>query len=253
MTTESTSGTTLDLVREACPKIAGTGWLFYFTPIAQARAADLGIDVFTFYFIGRGGVLGDVEWPAVHSAFGYFNPVVIKDSWERGREKVAPRDAGRAFIECSHQFGREKLAEVEGLDALCEAMEAVNESAKLRAEGLALYAAAAAEPLADDLPARTMQLLGVLREYRGSAHLLSVVAAGLRPLEAHYIDRPEMLGLFGWSESDIPDLGEEHKERLATADDMTDHLVAPAFEVLDESGAQALREGLATVEAALSS
>lgn len=247
----SPSQETLDLVRAVSPKIRDNGWLFYFSPVNDRKASELGIDIFTFYFCGRGGPLGDVEWPVVHSAFGYFSPGVIKDAWERGREKVAPRDAGRAFLGCAAEFGREKLASVDGLAEFCAAADAVNEAAKGRSEALALYAAASTEPLAEDPPARAMQLVSILREHRGSAHLLSVVASGLRPVEAHYIARPEMFALFGWSESDTPEVDDEHRRRLEDASDLTDRLVAPAFGVLDESGARALTAGIDSIAAAL--
>jgi hypothetical protein len=247
------SAETLDLVRTVCPKIRDNGWLYFFSPVSDRRASDLGLDIFTFYFVGRGGPLGDVEWPVVHAAFGYFNPAVIKDSWERGREKMAPRDAGRAFIECGAEFGREKLSAVEGLDEFCAAADAVNEAARGRAESLPLYAAWSAEQLADDPPARAMQLVSTLREFRGSAHLLAVVASGLRPIEAHFIFRPEMFGIFGWADSDKPEVGDEHRQRLDAAGDLTDRLVAPAYGVLDEAGAKALSSGMDAIEAALAS
>jgi hypothetical protein len=47
--------------------------------------------------------------------------------------------------------------------------------------GLALFAGLAAEPLPEDLPGRAMQLLAVLRELRGSTHLVAVVASGMSP------------------------------------------------------------------------
>ena len=53
--------TTLDLVREASPKIAAIGPSFYFTPETGAVAEKHGLDLFQLYFLGRGGVLGDVE------------------------------------------------------------------------------------------------------------------------------------------------------------------------------------------------
>jgi hypothetical protein len=244
---------TLALVQSVSPKIRDTGWLPFFSPVNDRRATELGLDIFTFYFIGRGGPLGDVEWPVVHSAFGYFNPAVIKDSWERGREKVAPREAGRMYLDGGAEYGREKLAGIEGLAEFCAAAAAVNEAAKGRAEGLSLYAAMSSEPLADDPPARAMQLVTVLREFRGSAHLLAIVASGLRPIEAHYIARPEMFGIFGWSESDAPVVGDEHRQRLEDASELTDRLVAPAFGVLDETGAKALIAGIDAIEAALTS
>jgi hypothetical protein len=250
-TDEAVPQDTLDLVREVCPRVRDTGWLFYFTPHTQARAEELGLDVFTLYVIGRGGVLGDVEWPVVHSAFGYFHPDFIKGAWERGRVHVAPRDAGRAFIECSHEFGREKLAEVGGLEDFCAAAGAVNDAAQVHSAGLSLYSAASSEPLADDLPARAMQLLTLLREYRGSAHLLAVVASGLTPVEAHYLGRPERFALFGWSESDTPEVGDDHRARLQTAEELTDRIVSPAYGVLDETARKGLVDGMIAVEAAL--
>ena len=44
--------------------------------------------------------------------------------------------------------------------------------------------------IAADVAGRAMQLLTVLREFRGSAHLLAVRAAGLDAKTAHFIRRP---------------------------------------------------------------
>jgi hypothetical protein len=131
---------------------------------------------------------------------------------------VAPRDAGRAFIECSHEFGREKLAQVGGLEDFCAAAGAVNDAAQA---------------------------------HRGSAHLLAVVASGLMPVEAHYLGRPERFALFGWSESDAPEVGDDHRACLETAEELTNRLVAPAYGVLDDTGRKALVDGMIAVEAAL--
>ena len=98
--------TSSELVRAACPVIGDTGWAHFFTPETGARGEELGLDVFGFYFLGRGGVLGDVEWPVVHSAFGYFNPDVVRDVWTADREKVSPRDAGRAYFECCAELAK---------------------------------------------------------------------------------------------------------------------------------------------------
>jgi hypothetical protein len=231
-----------ELVQDVCPKIAAHGWAYYFVPETVARGEQLGLDVFGFYFLGRGGVLGDVEWPVVHSAFGYFNPDVVRDSWNAGRDKVAPRDAGRAYIECCHGLGRRRLADVDGLEAFCKAAEQVNDAAEV--PGLSLYAAISAEPLATDPPARAMQLVAVLRELRGSAHLLAVVASGLGAREAHYLHLPDFWGMFGWSDSDIPEVTDHHRSRLEAAEVLTDSLVLPAYSVLDAEGAEALVSGI---------
>ena len=72
--------------------------------------------------------------------------------------------------------------------------------------GLALFAALSSEPLADDVPARAMQLVMVLRELRGSVHLLAVVSAGVSPRVAHYFRRPNDFTTFGYAEDDVPTL-----------------------------------------------
>ena len=50
--------------------------------------------------------------------------------------------------------------------------------------GLPLFAGWRAEPRADGGVARMLQLVHVLREWRGAVHLVATTAAGLGPLEA---------------------------------------------------------------------
>ena len=236
------------LVDQACSKIGALGSAFYFTPETVAVGKSLGLNGFTFYFLGRGGVLGDVEAPVITSAFGYWNPELITKSWESAREKMAPRDAGRRYMQCAHDLGRAKFAGVADLAGFCAAAEAVNNAAD--PSGLALYAGTAAEPLADDLPGRAMQLITVLREFRGSAHLVAVLASGVAPKIAHYIKRPDMYKTFGWGE-DAPEVTDVDRAHLAAADTTTDRMVTSAYGVLDDDGAKALLAGLDNIEAAL--
>jgi hypothetical protein len=238
-----------ELVADACPKIRDLGWAFYFVPETFATGAALGLDPVHFYFLGRGGVLGDVEAAVVTSAFGYFKPSLVEAVWNAGRQKVAPRDAGRAFLECAAAHGRRKLSAIEALPEFCAAADAVNGAAD--PTGLALYAAAAAEPLVEDPPGRAMQLVSILRELRGSTHLLAVRAAGLDAKTAHFIRRPDDAAMFGWSDDDAPIITDEHRARLERADALTDELVLPAYAVLDDAGRRAFTTGLDAIEAAL--
>jgi hypothetical protein len=238
-----------ELVAVACPKIADMGPAFYFAPGTVARGAELGLDVFGFYAIGRGGVLGDVEPAVVASAFGYFNPSLVATMWEAARKAVAPRDAGRAYMECCADFGRATFGAVTGLDAFCDAASAVNDAAD--PIGLSLYAGIAAEPLVDDEPGRAMQLVSVLREFRGSAHLIALRASGLDAKTAHHIRRPDAGAMFGWSEDDAPLITAEDRATWAIAEQLTDRIVLPAYAVLDEGGRQALLRGLEAMESAL--
>jgi hypothetical protein len=238
------------LVQAASPKIGALGSAFYFNPATLARGKELGLDGFRFYVLGRGGVLGDVEPAVVTSAFGYFNPATVERTWTTAREKVAPRDAGRAYLACCAEFGRAHLSGIEDLEGFCRAAQAINDAAD--PAGLALYAGISSEPLADDLPGRAMQLVAVLRELRGSAHLVAVIASGLRPQVAHFLRRPEMYKSFGWGD-EPPAVGDDDRAKLAAADSLTDRLVLPAYSATDAAGADALVAGLEAMERTIGS
>ena len=236
---------TRELLERASPLIGAAGAAFYFTSETLGRGREMGLDGFRFYFLGRGGVLGDVESPVVASAFGYFEPGLVAHMWDTARERVAPRDAGRAHLECAHEMGRARLAGAEALGAYCAAAQAVIAAAE--PAGLALFAGMLGEPLPDDLAARAMHLTVVLRELRGSAHLLAVRASGLSPRVAHFLRRPDDFSLFGWKDADVPDVGDEDRRRLAAADALTDELLESAFGALDEAGRHALVEGVRAI------
>lgn len=239
--------TVQQLLDTACPIIGKAGSAFYFVPETLAKGRELGLDGFRFYFIGRGGVLGDVEAPVVASAFGYFEPGVVATMWDSAREVVAPRDAARAYLACGHELGRRLLGELGDLTAFCAAAETVARSAEVAA--LALFAGVMGEPLPEDLPARAMQLIVALRELRGSAHLVAVRASGLEPRVAHYLRRPDDFAMFGWR-GDPPAVGDAERRLLAEADALTDRLLGPAFAALDDGG-EALVDGLERIGPAL--
>lgn len=238
---------TEQLIAAASPKIGNLGAAFYFLPETLERGKAHGLDGFRFYFLGRGGVLGDVESPVVASAFGWFNPALVERIWTSAKEKMAPRAAAALYQECAADLGRRRLAAVEGLDAFCAAAEKV--AAATDPAGLTLFAGWNAEPRCDDLPGRAVQLLAVLRELRGSAHLVAVLATGLSPRLAHRIRRPDMDQAFGWG--DTPEGTDDDRARLAHADALTDALVTPSWSVLDDAEATAFLRTLDAIEAAL--
>jgi hypothetical protein len=241
--------TTDELLARACPPIRDNGWAYYFVPETEAKGKELGLDLFQFYVLGRGGVLGDVEPEVVVSAFGYFNPTLLAPMWEAAKAIVAPRDAARAHFQCCAELGRSRLTGVDGLEAYCDAAGAVNDAAD--SVGLPLYAGFHAEPLVDDVPGRAMQLTAVLRELRGSAHLLAVRASGLDAKTAHFVTRPNDVAMFGWSDDDPATVGPEQRQAMAVAEALTDAMVGPAYAVLDDAGSEALARGIDGIAAAL--
>lgn len=233
----------------ACEHVGVLGGAYFFELETLEIGEKQGLDGFELYFIGRGGVLGDVEPAVVASAFGYFNPELVDRMWRSASEKVPPRQGARLYASACHELGRSKLADLPELAGLCSALEQVNEAADPR--GLPLYAAHRAEPMPSDLPARTMQLLAVLREFRGAAHLCAVVANGIDPKLAHFMRRPDDMELFGWDTGETVVVGDEDRAALQRADDLTDRIVARAYGVLDGAATKSLLDGLAAAEAAL--
>ncbi len=227
-----------ELVATACPPIAALGGAFYFAPETVAKGKEHGLDGFRFYFVGRGGVLGDTSAEVVRSAFGYFNPGLLAKMWETARAKLSATEAAAIYWEACADFGRAKLAGVDGLEQFVAAADAVIAAAE--PAGLTLFAGASQMPLADDPPGRAMQQIAVLREFRGSAHLLAVRATGLVDAIAHFIKRPDMVEGFGWKAADTEAITDEDRQKLAAAESLTDQIVLPAYSVLDEAGRQAM-------------
>ncbi len=114
--------------------------------------------------------------------------------------------------------------------------------------GLALFAGIAAEPRADDLPGRAAQLVAILRELRGSVHLVAVVAVGLEPKVAHALRRPDMVSAFGYE--NVPDIEGAAAAKLAECDELTDRLLVPSYAPLTETQAGALLTGTNAIAAA---
>jgi len=238
-----------ELVGRACPEISYLGGLFYFAPQTLARAAELGLSPSQFYFVGRTGVLGNVSAAVADSALGYFAPSVVVRHWDAASKVLPPSEIAAAYLECCREFGRHYLGGEDWLGQFCAAAELVLNAASPLA--LPLFAAVKALPLAEDFAARAMQLVTFLREFRGGLHLMAIVASGLEPRVAHWLTRPDAWENFGYQPSDIPEVGEEHRERLMRADKLTDQLTAPAFSVLDEPATEGLLSGLAIMRVRL--
>jgi hypothetical protein len=236
-----------ELIHAISPSIGKAGAAFYFHPDTLARGKELGLDGFRFYMLGRGGVLGDVESDVVASAFGYFHRSLVARIWSTAKARCNPREAARAYLECCAHLGRSTLAGVEGLSEFCEAAEAI--IAATNPSGLSLYAGIAAEPRVDDLPGRTMQLVAVLRELRGSTHLLAVVASGVAPEVAHAIRRPNDVATFGWDPA--PEVTDADRANLDAAEALTVRLLIKAYDALDDGAKAALLSGTKAIGVAL--
>jgi hypothetical protein len=197
------------------------------------RGQELGLDGWDFYVAGRCGVLGDVDADVVSAAMVFFPVDWVRARWESAREVLDPAETAAHYIAAGHAWGRERLAGAEGLERLAELAWRV--AAAADPAGLSLFAGWRCLPLPDDAPARVAQLCMALREHRGNAHGIAVLAHGLRPLEA-VLAGPEGADnarFFGWPEP-YPD-PEPLRSRWAAAEEATARLSARAYEVLDEA------------------
>lgn len=237
------------LVEATSAQINSLGAIYYFHPDTIAHGKEeLGLDGMRFYLYGRAGALGDVESPVVTAAFGYFSPAVVDKLWTSSKERAScgPREASQAALACNAKIGRDGLGDVD-LAAFCDAAEQV--IADVNPAGLQLYAAVAAEPLPEDLPARALQLAVCHRELRGSAHLAAVIAAGVHPSVAHAIRRPNDIATFGWPE-DLAITDEDHAN-LAVADEMTNAMSAGHYASLSDEQRAAFAAGVDAMAGAL--
>lgn len=223
------------LTRIATPT-GDLGAHFYFHPATVAAGRELGLGGFVFYVLGRGGALGDVPAAVVSSAFGYFNPVTLAATWDKYREVVSPPVAAQAYWDECGKRGSEKLADLDGLEEYIEAADRVIARADVAA--LPLFAGVSQLVCSDDVAGRALQKAAVLRELRGSVHLVAVLASGLSDAQAHAIKRPDDVTTFGWeSAPSIPDNGDE---LMDASEDLTNALLESAFSTLTPDQSQAL-------------
>jgi len=193
------------------------------------RGGELGFDGVDFYTAGRGGALGDVDGMVVAAAFVFFNPAPVVETWERTRSVMARPDAVAAFAGCLHAWARDHLPDEVDYPRLTELLGRVIADAS--PSGAPLFAAWRAVPEPDDPKALALQRLNVLRELRGAAHGVSVLACGLQPLEAVLIKTPFMAPVFGWAEP-FPEVESRHDvwERAEAA---TNVIMGRAYGALD--------------------
>jgi len=237
-----------DVMQATAGHIGDIGAAFYFHPGTLERGKAAGLDGFRFYFLGRGGVLGDVEAGVVRAAFGYFEAGLVDKIWSSAKEIMSPREAARLYIACAHDLGREKFAGLDGLQDFVAAASTV--IAAVEGASLPLFEAVRCEPVPEDAAAAAMHQAMVLRELRGSVHLLALTACGLESKRAHGIKRPEAFKMFGY-EAEIA-VSEDDRAKWLRAEDLTDEILVPAYDHLSVDQAAALVAGSAAMHAAIS-
>lgn len=219
----------METIREVSPQINNLGGRFMLHPETLKIGSEAGYpNGFAWYVVGRGGVLGDVDAEVVVAAFAYFNPRIVRKMWEAGLAVEGARAAGSRYAQACAQWGRQRLQDVDGCDRLAELAERLVNSVDVA--GLPLFAGWRSEPLPTDSPGRAYQLLHVMREWRGSVHIVAVLSGGITPLQALLAsdDGSAHAKVFGWGD-DLSN-ATHLKEIKIGIELLTDKLMLSAYE-----------------------
>jgi hypothetical protein len=208
--------------------VVGVGGGFMLSPEMKAAGKEGGYRGWQLYMGGRAGVLGPVPAEVVSAVLGFFEPGMVRANWEAALGVRPLTETVQRYVEVCRLWGRNRLGALDGVERLADLLDAV--ARQVEPAGLPLFAGWHALALPDDPPARAAQLLQVLREHRGGAHVMAVRAVGLRPLEAVLAgeEGAPNARFFGWPEPD-PELDDRVRSMRVEAERITNEIVAPAY------------------------
>lgn len=232
----------------AKPAVGDLGGSWMTGPEEEAATVAAGLDGWQLYFLGRHGVLGDVD-PDVVTAAAYFFPAdVVRTEWLAARQVMTPDAALQRYLGLCHEWGRRRLAGFGGADRLADLAQRVADGADVA--GLALFAGWRAVPVPADAPARCAHLMQLLREHRGACHGLAVVACGMTPLLAILSNQggEENAEEYGW-QPPFPEVTAADRSARQRVETLTDDLVSLAYEGLDRAERRELLELLESAHA----
>ncbi len=245
----STDNAALATVQATSVPIHDVGTAIYLSPDCMGWAAEWGwSNPFSFYFAGRGGMLGDVGADVVTSAMGWFQPDAVRAMYEEGVGVAGATEAAARMAEAHSKWGRTHYADVEGLDGIVAVTEKMVDG--LEGSAIPLFVGWRDATRCESEAGRAAQLMQMLREWRGGLHLVATTAVGLSPLEAILTNEGEgQAKFFGWSEP-FPDCA-AIKAKHDEAEDMTDRLCATGLaQALDPAEFSSFEAGILALRAA---
>jgi hypothetical protein len=226
------------------------GMSFYFDPLTKDQGREHGLNVYEFYGLGRGGVMGDVDTQRVIEAFTFFDPGTIDFLWTQAKTKADPVATASAHVEAAYAFADRTFG---GIDTAV----------------LAAFAAAARKvaeagprdecPLVDGYlqftptdPVHAAYLGTILlRELRGGLHIYAVNEVDLDPVAACYLQNTTVFALHGYPETAAPKVTSELEAKKVRAEEITSEMIAVRFDVLSDEEREALAAGTRAMADAL--
>ena len=241
------------LSNEIAHEIQTLGMSFYFDPLTAERAKTHGLNVFEYYGLGRGGVLGDVDTASVYEAFTFFDQRTIDFLWTAAKVKADPVAIAADYVRAAYAFADRTFG---ALDA--DALARFGASVRRVVDALTPRRC----PLVDgyrryDAPSDPVHAayLGtiLLRELRGGVHIEAVNEVGLLAHEAAFLQDASVYKLHGYRDEDAPVATPELEAKKREAEERTTHKEAQCFAVLSEEELVNVAEVAALMFAALAS
>lgn len=200
----------------------------------EQALAEAGLVDWQLYFLGRHGVLGDVDPDVILAAAFVFPADHLRREWTAARAVMTPDEGLRRYLALCHLWGREKLAGFDHLNRLTELGQKVIDASGV--VGLPLFAGWRAVPLPADPAERCAQVMQVLREHRGACHGVALAACQMHPLVAILTNQggEENADEYGWKPP-FPVITDADRELRERAEELTDDLVAEAYQGLTDA------------------
>jgi hypothetical protein len=243
---------TITLAHELAEPIGRIGMYYYFSPLTSQRATELGTDVVSYYFAGRGGVLGEVDAEEVDETFYFFKPGMASGMYSHGVSQLGRSVAVREHAASADTFARATFGAIapELLTAFADAVQRLADQVPLDIAPLADGYLALEWP--GDPAARAFRAAIYLRELRGGVHTQIVKVAGLPPAVSCYLDHDgAYFALHGYGDDDLPTITDEHRATRLDIEERTHEAMETILMLIDESDRQALKAGSAEMFAAL--
>lgn len=243
--------TGLELARHLAQPVGTLGASFYFDTGTRARAKELGLNVYEFYGLGRAGVLGDATSEEVAAAFYFFHPDTINFLWTAAKTKADPNATAQYHVEAAYDFADRTFGALEPalLSAVADGARAASEADELGRHPLVDGYRKVAPPT-DPVHGAYLGTV-LLRELRGAVHIDAVVASGLSPAAACYLEDASVFSLHGYGDADVPEVTAAMTAAKVAAEAATDEAMATYFEVLSTAQRSSLARGVDAMMAAL--
>jgi hypothetical protein len=208
----------LTAARQIAEPVQVLGARFMLDGAAYARGPELGLPPgMGTYFLGRFGVLGDVDTDTVIEAAHFWNPDLIRANWTDSAD-IGAGAGGAAYGVICAERGSDYLDGFAGSGRLADLLATVADNAD--DAGAALFAGWRDLERPDDDAGRAYLLVQTIRELRFCRHVVAARADGADPAGMVLSHSGEdQVKLFGWGDTDVEPVAADRMDAIEKATD----------------------------------